>query len=137
MRQFHTPIENPHWMLVDDNADVLAQMSAQMERLTGVEIDRFSSPMAALAAFADEPEKYEVVITDFKMPGMNGVELCRRLRALRPTQKIILTTGSGFFTGAAARRAGFCGQLNMPFPSSALRATLAGAGIELALHAHT
>jgi CheY-like chemotaxis protein len=129
-------MENPHWMLVDDNADILAQMSAQMERLTGVEIDRFSSPTAALAAFADEPEKYSVVITDFKMPGMDGVELCRRLRTLRPTQKIILTTGSGFFTGAGARRAGFCGQLNMPFPLSTLRATLAGAGIEMDLLAH-
>ncbi len=125
-----------HWMLVDDNADVLELMSALVENLTDAEIERFNSPQTALAAFADAPEKYEVVITDFEMPGMDGVELCRRMLTLAPAQKIILATGSGFFTAAAARHAGFCGLLNKPFPIETLRAVLAEAGVKMDLLAH-
>lgn len=136
MKNIFETTENKRWMLVDDNADILEMMSALAENLTDAEIECFNSPVAALAAFADAPEKYEVVITDFEMPGMDGVELCRRMLALAPTQKIILATGSGFFTEAAARRAGFSGQLNKPFPIERLRATLAEAGVEMDLLAH-
>ena len=136
MNNLFATTENKHWMLVDDNADILELMSALVENLTGAEIERFNSPLAALAAFADAPEKYEVVITDFEMPGMDGVELCRRMLALTPAQKIILATGSGFFTEAAARHAGFSGLLNKPFPIEKLRATLEEAGVEMDLLAH-
>lgn len=116
----------PHWMIVDDNPDTLRMMSALLENLTSAEIECFNTPQAALAAFADAPERYELVITDFEMPGMDGVELCRRLRAISPAQKIFLATGSGFFTEAAARHAGFSALLNKPFPLALLKAALAG-----------
>jgi CheY-like chemotaxis protein len=90
----------------------------------------FESPQAALAAFSAAPAEYELVITDFEMPGMDGVELCRRLHALVPAQKIFLATGSGFFTEAVARHAGFSALLNKPFPMAKLRAALAAAGLE-------
>ena len=128
--------ENKRWMLVDDNADVLSLVAALVENLTDAKVECFNSPLAALAALADAPDKYEVVITDYEMPGMDGVELCRRLREISPAQKIILATGSGFFTGPAARHAGFSGLLNKPFPLETLRAVLAGAGVDLALPAH-
>ncbi len=136
MQNLFTTTKTKHWMLVDDNADVLELTSALVENLTSSEIERFNSPQAALAVFADAPEKYEVVITDFEMPGMDGVELCRRMLALAPTQKIILATGSGFFTKAAAQHAGFSGLLNKPFPIEALCTTLAEAGVEMDLLAH-
>src|SRR5258706_10237898 len=107
MQNIFDTTENKHWMLVDDSADVLELVSALVENLTDAKVECFNSPQAGLAAFADAPEKYEVVITDYEMPGMDGVELCRRLREIAPAQKIFLATGSGFFTEAAARRAGF------------------------------
>ena len=113
------------WMLVDDNEDILMMMSAVLEGLTNAEIECYNTPQAALAAFVEAPERYELVITDFEMPGMDGVELCRRLRAISPAQKIFLATGSGFFTEAAARHAGFSALLNKPFPLSVLKAALA------------
>ena len=120
----HTPTE-PRWMLVDDNEDILMMVSLMLETLTGTTIERFNDPKAALAAFAAAPEKYELVITDFEMPGMNGVELCQRLRVIAPAQKVFLATGSGYFTPAAARRAGFSALLNKPFPLSTLQAAIA------------
>ena len=113
------------WMLVDDNEDILRVMSAVLENLTRAEIECYNSPPSARAAFIQSPDSYELVITDFEMPGMDGVELCRRLHAVNPEQKIFLATGSGFFTDAAARHAGFSALLNKPFPLTVLKAALA------------
>ncbi len=113
------------WMLVDDNEDILLMMSAMLENFTSAEIECCNSPQSALAAFIRSPDGYELVITDFEMPGMDGVELCRRLHSISPAQKIFLATGSGFFTEAAARHAGFSALLNKPFPMSTLKAALA------------
>ncbi len=131
MNTFFAPTENRRWMLVDDNEDILLMMSAVVENLTGGAIECYHSPSNALAAFSGAPEKYDLVITDFEMPGMDGVELCRRLRAISPAQKIILATGSGFFTGQAARHAGFNALLNKPFPLAALREALITAGLKI------
>lgn len=116
-------------MVVDDNREILAMMQAMLEHFHGA-IDCFSSPQAAQAAFAAAPDAYELVITDYEMPGMDGIELCHRLHEMAPAQKIFLATGSGFFTEAVARRAGFCALLNKPFPFDAVRGALDQAGIE-------
>ena len=113
------------WMLVDDDEDILLMLSAALENLTSAAIERYNSPQSALAAFIQSPDSYELVITDFEMPGMDGVELCRRLHSLAPSQKVFLATGSGGFTEAAARHAGFSALLNKPFPLTGLKATLA------------
>jgi CheY-like chemotaxis protein len=113
------------WMLVDDNEDILLMLSAVLANLTNAEIECYNTPQSALAAFIRSPESYGLVITDFEMPDMDGVALCRRLLALNPSQKVILATGSGFFTEAAARHAGFSALLNKPFPLADLKAALA------------
>jgi CheY-like chemotaxis protein len=124
MNQFQATTET-RLMLVDDNQEILAMLSAMLENLTGALVECYDTPQAALAAFKTAPGGYELVITDFEMPGMDGVELCRRLRAISPAQKVFLATGSGFFTAAAARHAGFAALLNKPFPLSVLQAALA------------
>ena len=113
------------WMLMDDNRDVLLMLSALAKTLTRAEIECYSAPEEALAAFAAASEQYELVITDYEMPGMNGIELCRRIRQARPGQKIFLATGSGYFTSAAARFAGFNALLEKPFPLAVLKKALA------------
>jgi two-component system cell cycle sensor histidine kinase/response regulator CckA len=124
MNPFQPPTET-RWMLVDDNREILAMLSAMLKNLTAAAVECFDTPQAALTAFQAAPGGYELVITDFEMPGMDGVELCRQLRAISPAQKVFLATGSGFFTAAGARHAGFAALLNKPFPSSVLKSALA------------
>ena len=130
MNTTFSPNETKRWMLVDDNADILAMLAVMIKSLTGADIETHHSPQTALAAFATAPANYELVITDFEMPGMDGVELCRRMRTMTPAQTIFLATGSGYFTEACARRAGFSALLNKPFPLTTLQEALAKAGLD-------
>ncbi len=117
-------------MVVDDNDDVLTLMREMLKELRGAEVECYASPTAALAALAAEPDQFELVITDFQMPVMNGLELSRRMRTSAPALKIFLATGGGFFREEFARKAGFSGLLNKPFPMGTLRNTLSKAGVE-------
>ena len=126
MHTFVTMTENTRWMIVDDDEQILLLLAAVIQRMTQAEVESYNSPQAALAAFRAAPGKYELVITDFDMPEMDGVELCRRIRAIAPGQEIFLATGSGFFTEEAAYQAGFAALLNKPFPVSALHGSGVG-----------
>ena|SRR5579859_7037232 len=102
------------WLLVDDNEDILATLTALFEALTSAPIECHTSPASALAALAAAPEKYELAITDYDMPGMNGMALCQALKATAPELKVILSTGSNFFTLKSAQNAGFDALLHKP-----------------------
>lgn len=123
--------EPKRWMIVEDNEDLLAMLSSLLKFFTDAQIESFNSPQPALEAFATAPEKYELVITDFEMPGLNGMELCRRMQTIDPAQKMVLATGSGFFTEAAARHAGFSTLLNKPFLPAILERALVGTGLKI------
>jgi CheY-like chemotaxis protein len=117
------------WMIVDDNEEILTLMREIAAQFSDAEIACFNSPQAALAAFEAAPENFELVITDFEMPGMNGVELCHRLRVISPTIKILLATGSGLVSEEAATHEGFCGLLHKPFPFAVLQRVLENIGV--------
>ena len=42
-----------------------------------------------------EAKKYDIVFTDIRMPGMNGVEVYRRLKVISPDSRVIVMTGYG------------------------------------------
>lgn len=117
------------WMLVDDNTELLTMLSAIAQHFTEAIVECYNSPQAALSAFAAAPDSYELVITDFEMPGMNGMELCHRLRSISAIQKVFLATGSRYISEEAAREYGFNALLNKPFPLIALKEALAAVGL--------
>jgi DNA-binding NtrC family response regulator len=115
------------WMIVDDNEDMLLLMREIAARFSGAEILCFNSPQAALAAFEAAPESFDLVITDFEMPSMNGVELRRRFHAISPAVKILLATGSSLVIADTAAHEGFCGLLQKPFMFAAMQHALESA----------
>lgn len=114
-------------MLVDDDDNLRKTISKLIAALFGVEVDSFPTGLAALRAYAAAPECYELIVSDLDMPGMSGIEFCRRIRELQPELKVLLATGSGFITTTEALSYGFCGLINKPFTVDSLRTALATA----------
>ena len=108
--------------LVDDDTDLL-EATAQSLRIAGFQPEAFSSASAALQGLtADYPG---VILSDIRMPGMDGFELFRRLRALDPELPVILLTGHGDVAMAvAAIRDGAWDFLTKPVGLDALTAAL-------------
>lgn len=117
------------WMVVDDDDGVRDFLACVLEMRQVAEISSFRSAKEALAAFTATPEQYQFVITDLDMPGMNGIELCRRLRAFAPELKVVLATGNGAANAAGARQCGFCGLLAKPFPAAEVWRMVEAAGV--------
>jgi CheY-like chemotaxis protein len=117
------------WMVVDDTECVLEVTAALLERAGRAEIVRCHSGAEALAAFAAHAGTFALVVTDLDMPEMNGIELCRHLRALAPELPVLLATGSAAMTKDEAHDLGFCGLLAKPFLFGTLLAALKAAGI--------
>jgi|SRR5580692_6520069 CheY-like chemotaxis protein len=77
-------------LLVDDNANGLKARKMVLEEL-GYGIVTAANGHDALERFA--PQKFDLVVTDYKMPRMDGLELIVHLRELQPELPIILISG--------------------------------------------
>ena len=81
---------HPNILLVDDNRDGLLVRRSVLEELGyGVSVARNGEE--GLKLF--ESAKFDVVVTDYRMPRMNGAELIQRIRKLDPNARIILLSG--------------------------------------------
>ena len=103
------------WMVVDENHEVLDSAAMLLERLGPAEVYKFRSGEEALNCFALFPNEFELVITDFDLPGFNGVELCRRMRNISQSVKIILSSGGAITPQQFAIYSGFNGVLQKPY----------------------
>ena len=63
-----------------------------LERL-GYRVTVRTSSIEALSTFQNQPDQFDLVITDQTMPGMTGSDLARRMLQIRPDIPIILCTG--------------------------------------------
>ena len=77
-------------LLVDDNAHGLTARRAVLEEL-GHKVVTASNGSDALELFG--ASTFELVVTDYKMPRMDGLELIKRLRKLTPLVPIVLVSG--------------------------------------------
>lgn len=78
-------------LLVDDAPDLLQILTAMLQD-AGAEVAATGWPQDAIEAFAEDPQHWDLVITDFDLPGMTGAEMAGQLRAMRPQLPIVLVT---------------------------------------------
>ena len=76
-------------MVVDDEADIIDLMKKSLGRL-GYSVFGFTSPSVALEHFQRDAKKYSLVISDIRMPSMNGYELVKKIQNIQPETKVLL-----------------------------------------------
>jgi CheY-like chemotaxis protein len=88
MKNLPAPI--PHVLLVDDNCDGLLVRRALLEEL-GFTVEVAHNGEEGFALF--QASNFDVIVTDYRMPRMNGVELIARIRQINPNARIVLLSG--------------------------------------------
>jgi PAS domain S-box-containing protein len=83
---------NERILLVDDEEALVDMVSAMLTEI-GYEVTSKTSSRDALELFRLDPQRFDLVITDFTMPEMTGAELARELIAIRPEISVILCSG--------------------------------------------
>jgi signal transduction histidine kinase/tetratricopeptide (TPR) repeat protein len=100
-------------LVVDDDQDVLRPLCTFLEK-SGYEVVPARDAAEALTAVPSHHP--DIVISDIGMPGMDGIELCRKLRASSPRLPIVLMSGwASEVDPARAREAGAGALLAKPF----------------------
>jgi CheY-like chemotaxis protein/anti-sigma regulatory factor (Ser/Thr protein kinase) len=104
-----TPVREPvqsgdgeHILYVDDDEAVVFLIEHWLRR-QGYRVSCYTDAQKALDVFSGNPEAFDVVITDLSMPGMNGFDFARGVKAVRPNVPVVMT--SGFVREEDERRA--------------------------------
>ena len=79
-------------MIVDDEIDNAILMKLSLQKYGFNVVYDFTDPFLALEHFRVNCKEYRLVISDIRMPGMNGFEFVRNIREIRPDIKILLMT---------------------------------------------
>ncbi|WP_233244257.1 response regulator, partial [Acidovorax sp. HMWF029] len=87
-----TPRHKPHVMYVDDD-QALVFLVQRLLRRRGYEVSGFTDPHEATAALREAPHRYDLLVTDYNMPGFCGVDLVREARMIRPDLPVALASG--------------------------------------------
>jgi CheY-like chemotaxis protein len=89
-----TPLrgQSEHLLLVDDEAALIRLWTVALTDL-GYRVTAFTDSRAALDAFRDAPDAFDLVITDQTMPHLTGETLAQEILRLRPRLPVILCTG--------------------------------------------
>jgi len=106
---------------VDDEVMIL-ELIAMVLAPHGYEVVTFDDPVRALEAVRADPKRAALMITDYAMHNMNGMELIEQCRAVAPELKILLISGTvneAVYAGSPVQPDGF---LAKPFPTHQLLA---------------
>ncbi|MGD0397957.1 MAG: PAS domain S-box protein [Syntrophobacteraceae bacterium] len=79
-------------LFVDDEPAVMAMATRLLEHL-GYKVTSQTNSVNALEVFLSSPDEFDLVITDYTMPKLTGIDLAREVRRIRPDMRIVLCTG--------------------------------------------
>jgi DNA-binding NtrC family response regulator len=110
-------------LVIDDELDMLMLLRMIIEDNTGYEVETTNNPSEALKLLTEKD--YNLVISDLKMPGMDGIELFDELREIRPDVPVIIMTAYGSLeTSEDAMKKGVADFITKPFRKDSILFTI-------------
>lgn len=77
-------------LVVDDNETIRSAVSDILEKM-GLKVSSAGNGQRGMDLFVNS--KFDLVVTDFNMPGMNGIDLANKIKMKSPSTVIVLMTG--------------------------------------------
>jgi two-component system cell cycle sensor histidine kinase/response regulator CckA len=84
--------QGKHVMYVDDD-EALVFLVARVLKRRGFKVSTFTDPRVASATLRQRPMDFDLLVTDYNMPGFSGVDLLREARQIRPELPVALASG--------------------------------------------
>ena len=78
-------------LLLDDESDIATTLKQGLEKLD-FQVYSFTDPLLALEHFRIDSKQFRLVISDLRMPGMNGYEFLKTVKKIKPEVKVFLMT---------------------------------------------
>jgi DNA-binding NtrC family response regulator len=78
--------------VVDDELDIMSLFRDALAQIDGIQVFGFTDSTLALEHFRLNQANYNLVLSDFRIPKMNGVELLREVKAMKPSVKTVLVS---------------------------------------------
>ena len=114
--------DRPRILVIDDEQSMCELIEIDL-RLRGLQVDWFTDATQAISAI--DHNNYDVVLTDIRMPGTTGLQLCQQLTEFRPYIPVVLMTAFGSLeTAVSAMRAGAYDFITKPIEMDLLAITV-------------
>jgi len=113
----------PRILIIDDEVDMLMLLRMIIEDNTEYDVETTNSPTEGIKLFREE--EYDLVITDLKMPGLDGMDIFDEFKELKPEVPIIMITAYGSMeTSDEALRKGVAEFITKPFRKDSILFTI-------------
>lgn len=123
-------------LVVDDEPLIRSLICNTLRRMRIMQLVEAVDGTAGLAAFQTDPSRFDLIICDWNMPGLSGMDLCKTVRAVRPDLPFLIVTGRDDPESlSAAMESGVSAYILKPFSPHELKAKIAFVTSGLAPHA--
>lgn len=103
-----------HILYVEDDENILEAVETLI-RILGYDVYATSIGSEAIELVKSNPARFDLVITDYMMPGINGLELAEMISSVNPNIPIILGTGSIELNEKEVKQFGISALIKKPF----------------------
>ena len=110
-------------LVIDDEPDMLMLLRMMIEENTDHEVETTNNPSEGIKLFSEKD--YDLVITDLKMPGLDGIELFDEFQEIKPDIPMVMITAYGSIeTADEAMEKGIADFITKPFRKDTILFTI-------------